>query len=306
MNFKKTLANLLVAGAVAFSGIGKAKGERYLLPFDSPSGIIQDRSGLGTGFTHRLPGTGMSISPEDPNLYLNNGQLSVNSIPGVDIQPSPRYPNKMEAPGLFLPDSADKDITISALFRNVQLNSWSDQFSIYAGTSVREHVRASIHLELLWQYGPAKLRNYIFSSQNGSTGLNDFTFPDYGKTPGVKGIFSNGDDLLVTLSRKDNLWQMRWDNLTNLGISADGSSPSLSYPWLDNMDLYVGIFSASPRGPAVTNRLEYFSVDVVNDIADNPNTPEPSTLSLLAISGLASAGAYALRKRQKSFHLKQS
>jgi hypothetical protein len=44
------------------------------LDFNSPSpGTLNDTNGLGSGFTHRLPGSGSSIATNDPNLTLDTG-----------------------------------------------------------------------------------------------------------------------------------------------------------------------------------------------------------------------------------------
>jgi VCBS repeat-containing protein len=236
------------------------------LEFDAPvPGTIADRSGQGTGFTHRMPGTGAAIPMNDSNVDLaaSPGRLTITSARSDWFAGSSPYydPAIVEAPSILLQNVGAKDVEIRGGFRNVQLNDWSDQLGLVAGTSNNQNVKALMHMELLWQYGPPGLRNYLLNSQIGpSSGANNFVYPDYGQTPGVTGLFSNGDDIDLTLSRVAGKWSMSWNNLTS---GNTGSSPLFDFPWLDGQDLYVGLSYENPRSTlSKTSEIENFSVTV--------------------------------------------
>ena len=117
------------------------------LSFDAPvAGTIADKFGSGTGFTHRLPGTGSSVPANDPmlNLQARPGFLQITSSTGniggigggIDLQIA-------DTPGLFLDDVAGSDATITARFDDV--NVPSHQFAIYVGTRSDRSIRAGFH-----------------------------------------------------------------------------------------------------------------------------------------------------------------
>jgi hypothetical protein len=147
----------------------------------------------------------------------------------------------LEAVGLDLPDPGSNDIVIRAEFKNVQLGSTvSNQLVLYAGVANGDSVRAGLHRS-------AGALGYML---NGNVNNADDAAWGTGASP--PDLLSNGDDIVLTLSRTGGLWSLSWDNLTD--PLADGSSPGFSYPWLDNTDLFVGIHYGTPRtSTAVTS-----------------------------------------------------
>lgn len=233
-----------------------------LLNFGSAvPGTLQDGGGTGTGFTDRLPGTGAALPASDPNLDIttNPGILRFTSTQG-DPNSGGINVGQIEAPGLLLNGVLGKNITLRTLITNVNVPNPNDQFSIYAGTSVSKFIRGGVH----------ELETYPIAANDG--GFDALVF-DAGHHS-----FAPGDDILLTLTRTSGLWRLGWQNLTN--PSDEGSSPGLSFPWLDSEDsLYVGIFAANAGSPtSQTYQVQFFEARVV---------PEPTT-TMLATCGLIS------------------
>jgi hypothetical protein len=268
---------------LVLSGVGTARGVVITFPpSNDVPGTIKDNYGHGTGFTDRLPGSGGSLPANDPNLDLsaNPGRLTIHSTP--DYWPNPVHnPALAEAIGVLLPNPGTNDITIGVGLRNVHLNDWSDQLGLYVAPSGGGDVlRAALHMELQYQYGPSGLRQYLFTDDSNQYFVTPAPYPPIG-TPG---IWDNGDDIDLTLSRTGSLWKMLWNDLTN---ASQGESPSWTVSGLDNQDLYVGIYYVNPRNPfSSTSEIEYFSA-----------VPEPSTLVLLGVGAIGLLG-YAWRRRR--------
>jgi len=214
------------------------------------SGTIPDKNGNGTGFTDRLPGTGADYTGNDPNLdsSANPGSLAITST-RADLGTDPvANPEALEAYGLLLPNVGDQDVTIKALFRDIQVygSYSSNQLTLYAGQSATQNVRAGIHY-----YHD---HDYALWSRNPSDGVTQaWTTPS-------DASWSDGDDVELTLSRQDGRWQLKWHNLTN---DNSGTSDSFSLPWVDGNDLYVGIHYANANSPTSrTSLVESFAVEV--------------------------------------------
>ena len=221
-----------------------------VLSFDlAVPGTIADANGAGTGFTHRLPGTGGALPSSDPNLTLQAGQgrLLLQStaanivLGGINI-------GNFEAVGFHLAGIGDSDLRISAVRQDVSLPNLSDQLMLYAGTTSTNVLRGGVH-EGNQYFLAENTGGFDFSSWSGS-GLS---------------AFSSGDSIRVTLGRTNGLWQLEWDNLTT---SVSGSSTPYSVGWLNAADdLYVGIAAANARSniPFV-GKIASFSVTAVPEI----------------------------------------
>jgi hypothetical protein len=123
-----------------------AHGSSILLSFDAPvPGTIADKFGNGTGFTHRLPGTGSAIPSNDPNMDLSAvaGHLTIRSTRS-DFNHRTNLSNA-EAPGILIPGIGGQDFVAEALFRQVMLPSGSDQSHIYVGVANDKSYRAGPH-----------------------------------------------------------------------------------------------------------------------------------------------------------------
>jgi hypothetical protein len=238
------------------------------LGFDAPiPGTIQDKNGIGTGFTHRLPRTGGSLLVNDANLDLVSvlGSLLITSTQ-ADLNNGGFGLGNLESPTVLLSNLGTRDLTVSALVKGITLGFASDHLSLVVGNSSNETLRASIH------HGNASNgadNTYVFTENwSGSSFGDDNTFNS--------GFFSLGDDILWSINRTSGQWSMSWENLTQPALSS--SSPLRSLPWLDSSEsLYFGLYHVNPNSPTQhTNQIDFFSVSVV---------PEPTAL-LLSVIGL--------------------
>jgi hypothetical protein len=232
-----------------------------VLTFDEAvPGTIADVNAIGTGFTHRLPGSGGSLGDNDPSLQLqaSQGRLLMYSTQ-TDINGGVNL-GYLEAPGTFLPGVGTSDIRVVSVFRDVFVPNGSDQLELYAGTSASSVLRAGVHDGY----------QFIFTENYGAGDYSPFATGAF--------AFSPGDSLMLMLSRTNGLWQLSWENLTT---NATGSSPWYSLAWLNSSpDLYVGILASNPRSAnSFLATVDYFSVSVVPEI--DPTTGG-SALSLVA------------------------
>jgi PEP-CTERM motif len=119
-------------------------------------------------------------------------------------------------------------------------------------------------------------------------GVQNANGEGFGMDSSVTNI-SNGDTVQLTLSRSNGLFTLSWQDLTNPGVS--GSSPALSFPWLNSFDdLYVGVMYLQPYDTVESrSQLSYFSESV--------STPEPASVTLLGL-GLTCLMGYAWRRRR--------
>lgn len=235
------------------------------LSFDAPvPGTITDTNGQGTGFTNRLPGTGSAHPANDPNLDLvtNPGKLLISSTQADINQTQPgltglNLPN-LETLGIFVAGVGAGDLSVRAVFENVNLPSLSDQITLFAGANENLILRAGLH----------EGNVYIFSPNMGNGDMNSFT---------GQNAFATGDTLELTLARQSSLWSLTWNNLT---ANTSGGLTGFSLPWLDSQsDFYFGVLAANARSSnTFVATLDSFSVTVV---------PEPSTVVLFGLSTVA-------------------
>lgn len=236
INMKRVLLALTATAALAAQSALSAT-----LTFDSPRpNTIADTVGLGTGFTHRLPGTGDSLPSHDTNMTLLTGSslLALEST-RADINHRVNLAG-LEAPGFFLRDVASKDVSISALFRDVRVPNGSDQLMLYFGTSATNVLRAGVH------------QQYVFGCITNAGTVDGWVWSS------PLDSFMAGDDIMMTLRRTAGLWQLTWQNTTT---STSGSSPTLSVPWLDaSPDIYAGVIASSPSSRTFTGNIDSITV----------------------------------------------
>jgi hypothetical protein len=236
------------------------------LNFGSPSpGSLNDVNGQGTGFTHRIPGSGSAIPSNDPNLTLDsaNSQLRVRSTRSdFNTTGFGRNLSGMEAPALLLNSISTADFLVQAHFLDLRVDQPSDQIGIFVGSSVDNVVRGGVH------EGPVAYQSFFGYSQNGADG------PPSG---GSVNQFQAGQEGIFEIGRLGGIWQFRWQNLSAPGFN--GSVENVMLPGLDSQSsLYVGVFNHDARNTiAQTAILDWFTVQII---------PEPVSAVLVG-SGAA-------------------
>jgi len=297
---------------VMLIGVGQANGWNVRLDFDSPgdAGGITDRNGVETGFTHRLPGTGSSLPEYGPDANLElilqpPGLLQMTST-HADRSPTERHnPEGMETVGLRVPDVGNRDFTISAQFRDINLAAWSDQLMLYAGTSVDQNVHAGFHQGDHWN--PQLNRAHVWEFDDGSNSLPIYAiagtdhaeWEQYWIDNGFIGP-ANGDDAVFTLGRTDEKWWIGWeidesaysDGYTRSGNLKD-TKWAVEFPDAQaDDDLYVGILYANPR----TDTTQTSYVDWV-EVTVEP-VPEPSAIIVWFLIGSTALAIGWWRRRK--------
>lgn len=246
MVLRRALILCITLGAT----LGTSARAGIMLTFDTAvPGTIADGNGAGTGFTHRLPGTGGSLPSNDPNLNLQTtqGQLLIQST-HADINGWGQNLGILQAPGILLQGIGNHDFYATAVFNGVTVTHGSDQLMIYAGTSSSQVVRAGMH----------EGNQFIIVENTGGF--------DSGHWPGSGlGAFSTGDTISLTFGRTNGLWQLSWYNVTS---ASRGASVPYSLDWLNSAsDLYVGIIASNAgSNSAFTATTESFSVIPVPEI----------------------------------------
>ncbi|HVK07818.1 MAG TPA: FecR domain-containing protein [Gemmataceae bacterium] len=202
------------------------------LDFRQPiAGTVRDRSGQGTGFTHRLKWTGFALPPNDRNLNLNPDRGLELTTTNSDINRQVNMPTG-EYLGLRLADlgfTGAEDFEIAADFPHIPALRRVGQFGVFVGTSSSRNIRGG----LISKDGGTYTQNLV----------NNFRGPDTDSV--FVGLSSTGDDLWVILKRTAGRYAMTVENRTR------GSTVTLTTKQpthLDGLtDLQVGIFGANTQ-----------------------------------------------------------
>lgn len=220
------------------------------------AGGIRDLTGQPTGLTQRLPGTGASLAPDDPNLSLDptegvltiistrsdyNGQIGLDSNGSVGINLSD------------LGFTGAEDFAVSATFRPWPTPAFIDQVGIFVGGDAGTLTRAGA----IVLSEPQRLSVH---TQNGSD-----HHPRFGQ-----GGIDNASGLAVTILREAGVWRsfinaVEW-NPTDGGGKVDPEALNAL------TDLTAGVFAIHPLNdnPKAFD-LDSFSVLVV--AGDTTETP---------------------------------
>jgi hypothetical protein len=206
------------------------------LTFAGPvDGTLRDAVGIGTGLTHRLPGTGEWLAANDEYLRLDptRGRLELTATRS-DLNTQYRL-RRGEYLGVRLSDlgfTGSEDFEVSAVFPEIPALEFVGQFGLYAGARSDRAIRG----------GVLKLR------KEGAEVYTQFLVnnPD-GKDADLYevGLLRPGTDLRLTLRRLSGNYTLTVENLTTGGAS----TLAIRHPdYLDaEKDLYVGLFAAEPR-----------------------------------------------------------
>src|SRR5262249_3849882 len=152
-------------------------------------GTLLDLSGVGTGLTHRLPGTGQRLPPRDPNLRLDPGQGCLElTTTDSDINHQ-RKIDRGEYLGVRLSDlgfTGKEDFAVSTSIPTIPALEFIGQFGLYAGTRSDKNIRGGV----ISRREPGSYTQFLVNNNGGRDAHSHFV-----------GLFSTGDDLRLTLRR---------------------------------------------------------------------------------------------------------
>ena len=199
-------------------------------------GTVADASGVGTGLTHRLPGTGGDLPAGDPNLVVNaaDGQLELTTTRS-DIN-GRRDLGTGEYLGIRLAElgfTGPEDFEVQMVVPNIPALQRIGQFGLYAGARSDRVIRGGLLSR--GDDGQADEGRYTLFMTNNDGGRDaDSHFI---------GLFATGDDVRVRLKRTNGKYAL---TVENLGTGA-ASTLTIRHPaYLDpENDLYVGLFGAN-------------------------------------------------------------
>lgn len=213
------------------------------------AGTITDAQGLGTGLTHRLPGTGAALPEADPNLLVSSeeGRLDLTTT-NSDINNQRGLPTG-EYLGVRLADlgfTGVEDFEVEMVVPNIPALQRVGQFGLYAGGRSDKVIRGGL-------ISRGDDRSYTLFMTNNDGGRD--------RDSHFVGLFTMGDDVRIRLKRTAGKYALTVENL------ATGSESALAirHPvYLDaENDLYVGLFGANTGGGARrTLQVKEFAVTV--------------------------------------------
>jgi len=195
---------------------------------------MADAAGLGTGFTHRLPGTGSALTANDPNWKLSpaSGRFELTST-ASDLNTRFRL-EEAEFPGIRLSDlgfTGSEDFEVSVMLSDIPKMEFVGQFGVYAGTSSDWAIRGG----LVSQRDPATYRHFVVNTRDGVD-----------KDAYFVGLGNPGDEIRMQLGRTAGKFSMAVENLT----TGATSTLAIRHPeFLDGQaDIVAGVFACDPRG----------------------------------------------------------
>jgi len=216
------------------------------------AGTISDESGLGTGLTHRLPGTGDRLPKHDPFLRLipSSSCLEVTAT-SSDLNTQYQV-ERAQFPGIRLADlgfTGKEDFEITVTVSDIPVLEFVGQFGVYVGSSSQWAVRGG----LVSQREQTTFRQFLVNTREGRD-----------KDAYFVGLGSAGDDMRITLARRQGKYTMGVENRT----SGATSTLEIRHPeFLDGRsDLVAGIFACDPRGKdSQAIRFGHINVTVWHD-----------------------------------------
>ncbi|HSI37425.1 MAG TPA: FecR domain-containing protein, partial [Tepidisphaeraceae bacterium] len=202
------------------------------LDFRAPApGTLADAAGMGTGLTHRLPGTGAALPPSDSNLRLNAsaGVLEVTTTRS-DINTQFRL-DQGEYPGVRLSAlgfNGGEDFEVTAVLPHIPSLAAVGQFGLYAGARSDRVIRGG----LISRRTVAEYRQFLANNDGGRDSDSNYI-----------GVVPTGADVRLTLRRVAGKYSMTVESLS----TGAASTLSIRHPAFldDERDLYVGLFAAS-------------------------------------------------------------
>jgi hypothetical protein len=208
----------------------------HALAFARPvEGTLRDAAGLGTGLTHRLPGTGDLLAPDDENLRLIPAQGHLELTTTLSDLNTQHRLGRGEYLGLRLSDlgfTGPEDFEVSATFPAIPALEGVGQFGLYTGARSERVIRGGVHVARRGLAG--EYTQFLVNNADGTD-----------TDPYRVGLLNPGTDLRVTLRRAVGRFTLAVENLTAGGTS----TLTIRHPaYLDGeRDLYVGLFGANTQ-----------------------------------------------------------
>jgi hypothetical protein len=205
----------------------------YLDFTKATAGTLLDGQGRGIGLTHRLPGTGSGLLERDANLHLSPERRALElTTTRSDLNTQDRMPTG-EYLGFRLADlgfTGKEDFEISASIPNIPGLKVVGQFGVYAGSRSNKNIRGG----LIRRPDPDSYRLFLVNNADG----NDADIYEIG-------LMTIGDDLRLTLRRRNGRYSLQVDNLTR----NSSSTLEIAHPaFLDaEKDLHAGLFGANTQ-----------------------------------------------------------
>jgi hypothetical protein len=248
VNLTERQAARLAEGQVTAAAADPARFVRAIVPvpevrprttrldFTRPAdGTLRDRTGAGTGLTHRLPGTGDGLLLHDEFLRLDpaKGRLELTATRS-DLNTQYRL-RRGEYLGVRLTDlgfTGTEDFEVTAVFPETPALEFVGQFGLYAGAASDRAIRGGVIK--LRKDGAERYTQFLVNNPDGK----DADLYEVG-------LLRPGTDLRLTLRRAAGRYTLTVEDLTAGGAS----TLAIRHPdYLDpEADLYVGLFAAEPR-----------------------------------------------------------
>jgi hypothetical protein len=197
-------------------------------------GTLMDAVGVGTGFTHRLPGTGTGLPDHDPHLCVvpDSGWLELTAT-ASDLN-TRFHLEDAEFPGVRLADlgfTGSEDFEVAVTVADIPTMAFVGQFGVYAGRNGDWAFRGG----LVSQREPDSYRQFVVNSRDGRD-----------KDAYFIGLGAPGDQLRIRLARTGGKFSMAVENRTT---GATSTLATRHPEFLDGRaDLFVGVFACDPRG----------------------------------------------------------
>lgn len=233
------------------------------LDFTAPTpGTLLDRNGVGTGFTTRLDGTGLSFGATDPQMELDaaSGTLRLTStrsdLNGQQTLAQGVYPGMRLSSFGF---TGAQDFCVSARFTDVSYERFFDQFGLYVGGSSTSAIRAG----------------YLFTGI-GRTAFSVWTLGNFDQGLLLEAGPDQGSSIDIVISRTAGIFSMQAGGFDLSSMLGSAELNALS-------DLTVGVFAANAFNdvPQIGTLTEFrVGVDAVP-------VPEPSGMALPLALALA-------------------
>ncbi|MEM7315283.1 MAG: FecR domain-containing protein, partial [Planctomycetota bacterium] len=224
-------------------------------------GCLSDKNGHPIGLNSRLPGTGQAIEELDPNLDLNlkAGQLILKTTRS-DINRQVKLPLG-EYIGINLSQlgfTGSEDFVVSAVILDIPNLEDFGQFGLYAGNRSDQIIRGGF---IKFSYDKSKDNTAFMVNNHGGNDSDGYRV----------GLLSAGDDLVLSLARKDGRYSLKVENLSEGGTS----TLTIKHPeFLDDVkELQVGLFGANPYNDVQKPiQIDSFSVTVWTEAGPEKRT----------------------------------